>query len=81
MTSEEKHQISVLRGKMAHKTGKEREEALEAYWRAKRSIDGESTDYKSVALPLRHSGTSGDSNSYPMNNLCIIETNSIKSQA
>lgn len=56
MTPEEKHEIVVLRGKIAHKTGVEREEALAAYWEAKRR-NGHSTDYKLVALPLRYSGT------------------------
>lgn len=35
LTEERKHLIAQLKGRIAHKTGKEREEAYNAYWEAK----------------------------------------------
>ena len=52
MTPEEKHQISVLRGKIAHKTGADREKALEDYWDAKNRAEGRRGDLTGN-LPIR----------------------------
>ena len=51
MTPEEKHQISVLRGKIAHKTGADREKALEDYWDAKNRAEGRRGDL-TTNLPI-----------------------------
>ncbi len=56
------HEIAVLRGKIAYKTGAERQEALQAYWHAtgqhRRALEAiKRTDNLPITSQLRYSGT------------------------